>query len=72
MTCPITTKCPFLPRRDPERGSVVIFVLGIILLAAFLITRLMDRAAVELAAESKATQRAGLRQEALSDRKSVV
>ena len=66
MTCPITTKCPLLPRRDPERGSVVIFVLGIILLAAFLITRLMDRAAVELAAESKATQRAGLRQEALS------
>lgn len=52
--------------RDPRRGSVVIFVLGIILLAAFLITRLMDRASVELAAESKAAKRADLRQEALS------
>lgn len=49
-----------------RRGSVVIFVLGIILLAAFLITRLMDRASVELATESKATSRAGLRREALS------
>jgi hypothetical protein len=53
-------------RSRRSRGSVVIFVLGIILLAAFLITRLMDRAAVELAAESKATKRADLRQEAFS------
>lgn len=53
-------------RGDPRRGSVVIFVLGIILLAAFLITRLMDRAAVDLAAESKVTKRAELRQEAFS------
>ncbi len=53
-------------RRNPQRGSVVIFVLGIILLAAFLITRLMDRAAVELATESKAAKRADLRQEAFS------
>ncbi len=54
--------------RSPSnrRGSVVIFVLGIILLAAFLITRLMDRAAVELAAEAKASKRADLRQEAFS------
>jgi hypothetical protein len=49
-----------------HRGSVVVFVLGIILLAAFLITRLMDRAAVELAAESKASKRGDLRQEAFS------
>ena len=49
-----------------SRGSVIVFVLGIILLAAFLITRLMDRAAVDLAAESKAARRAGLRQEAVS------
>lgn len=49
-----------------RRGSVVVFVLGIILLASFLITKLMDRAAVELAAESKAAKRADLRQEALS------
>jgi hypothetical protein len=53
----------FVVRR---RGSVVVFVLGIILLAAFLITRLMDRAAVELAAESKASKRGDLRQEAFS------
>ena len=66
MTNRISRKSPLALRRDPARGSVVIFVLGIILLAAFLITRLMDRAAVELAAESKAAQRAGLRQEALS------
>lgn len=49
-----------------RRGSVIIFVLGIILLAAFLITRLMDRAAVELAAESKAAKRTDLRQESFS------
>ena len=52
--------------RHSRRGSVVIFVLGIILLAAFLITRLMDRAAVELAAEGKAAKRGDLRQEAVS------
>jgi Type II secretion system (T2SS), protein K len=51
---------------DARRGSVIIFVLGVILLTAFLLTRLMDRAAVELAAESKATHKAGMRQEAYS------
>jgi hypothetical protein len=56
----------FFSGRSRSRGSVVIFVLGIVMLAAFLITRLMDRAAVELAAESKATKRADLRQEAFS------
>lgn len=56
-----------LRRRSPGvRGSVVIFVLGIILLTAFLLTRLMDRAAVELAAENRAARRAELRQEATS------
>lgn len=55
---------PAFPAR--RRGSVVVFVLGIILLAAFLITRLMDRAAVDLAAESKAVKRTELRQEAFS------
>jgi type II secretory pathway component PulK len=53
-----------VPRR--ARGSVVIFVLGVILLATFLMTRLMDRAAVELAAENKAVRRSDLRQEAIS------
>ncbi|HEX2861754.1 MAG TPA: hypothetical protein VHN79_08940 [Lacunisphaera sp.] len=55
-----------LSAKTRRRGSVVVFVLGIIMLAVFLITRLMDRAAVELAAESKATKRADLRQEAFS------
>jgi len=66
MTRPVPSLGPRSSRRDPRRGSVVIFVLGLILLAAFLITRLMDRAAVDLAAESKASKRADLRQEALS------
>ena len=48
------------------RGSVIIFVLGVILLTSFLIVRLMDRAAVELAAESKASSKTGMRQEAAS------
>lgn len=52
--------------RNRRRGSVIIFVLGVILLTSFLITRLMDRAAVELAAESKASSRTGMRQEAYS------
>ena len=52
--------------RLAQRGSVIIFVLGVILLTSFLITRLMDRAAVELAAESKASSRTGMRQEAYS------
>ena len=52
--------------RAAQRGSVIIFVLGVILLTSFLITRLMDRAAVELAAESKASSRTGMRQEAYS------
>lgn len=51
---------------DPRRGSVIILVLGVILLTSFLLTRLMDRAAVELAAESKASSKTGLQQEAFS------
>jgi len=52
--------------REARRGSVIIFVLGVILLTSFLIVRLMDRAAVELAAESKASSKTALRQEASS------
>ncbi len=52
--------------RAAQRGSVIIFVLGVILLTAFFLTRLMDRAAVELAAESKASSRTAMRQEAYS------
>ncbi len=53
-----------LPR--PPRGSVILFVLGVILLTAFLLTRLIDRAGVELLAESKAASRTTLRDEAYS------
>jgi general secretion pathway protein K len=52
--------------REARRGSVIIFVLGVILLTSFLIVRLMDRAAVELAAESKASSKTAMRQEAYS------
>jgi len=66
MLATMTFSQNFPLRRHGCRGSVVIYVLGIILLASFLITRLMDRAAGELAAESKAAKRADLRQESLS------
>ena len=47
-----------------RRGSVILFVLGVILLTAFLLTRLIDRAQTELLAESKAANRANLRDQA--------
>lgn len=50
--------------RRLRRGSVILFVLGVILLTAFLLTRLMDRAETELLAESKAANRATLRDQA--------
>ncbi len=53
-----------LPRSP--RGSVILLVLGVILLAAFLMTKLMDRAATELQVESRAVLRASLRDEAYS------
>ena len=52
--------------RQPRRGSVVLFVLGVILLTSFLLTRLIDRAAGELLAETKAATRTALRDEAYS------
>ncbi|HKB58048.1 MAG TPA: hypothetical protein VKC51_10700 [Lacunisphaera sp.] len=55
----------FLPWH-PRRGSVILFVLGVILLTAFLLTRLIDRAGGELLAETKAASRAALRDEAYS------
>lgn len=62
----MTPRPPVPPSSRRDRGSVIIFVLGIILLVVFLLTRLMDRAAVELAAENKAVRRVELRQEAES------
>ena len=53
------------PRR-PRRGSVILFVLGVIFLTAFLLTRLIDRAGGELLAETKAASRTVLRDEAYS------
>lgn len=52
--------------RHPRRGSVILFVLGVILLTAFLLTRLIDRAGGELLAETKAASRTALRDEAYS------
>lgn len=52
--------CPPRPKYDPRqsrRGSVILFVLGIVFLAAFLLTRLIDRASGELLAETKAASR---------------
>jgi general secretion pathway protein K len=57
-------RCLF-PRRS-GRGSVILFVLGVILLTAFLLTRLIDRAQGELLAETKAANRATLRDQAYS------
>jgi hypothetical protein len=56
--------CP--PRRRSRRGSVILFVLGVIFLTAFLLTRFIDRAGGELLAEAKASSRAPLREEAYS------
>jgi len=50
--------------RRSRRGSVILFVLGVILLTAFLLTRLIDRAGTELLAETKAANRAALRDQA--------
>lgn len=50
--------------RAAERGSVILLVLGVILLTAFLLTRLMERASTELQAESRAARRGALREEA--------
>ncbi len=52
--------------RHRRRGSVILFVLGVILLTAFLLTRLIDRAGGELLAETKAASRTALRDEAYS------
>lgn len=64
----MSARLPFwfsLPRH-PRRGSVILFVLGVILLTAFLLTRLIDRAGGELLAETKAASRTTLRDEAYS------
>lgn len=54
-----------LPRpRAAERGSVILLVLGVILLTAFLLTRLMERAGTELQSETRAARRSALREEA--------
>jgi len=47
-----------------REGSVILFVLGVILLTAFLLTRLIDRAGTELLADTKAANRAALRDQA--------
>ncbi|HYC70703.1 MAG TPA: hypothetical protein VEB66_05820 [Opitutaceae bacterium] len=57
---------PSFPRRRPNRGSVILFVLGVILLTAFLLTQLIARAGSELLVESRAARLSELRAEAYS------
>lgn len=57
---------PFKSPRRHARGSVVIFVLGIILLTALLLTRFIERAQSELLAEARHAQLPALRGEAYS------
>jgi general secretion pathway protein K len=58
--------CPGGFLRRPQRGSVILFVLGVIFLTAFLLTRLIDRAGGELLAETKAASRTLERDQAYS------
>lgn len=44
-----------------RRGSVILFVLGVVLLAAFLLMHLVERAGSELLVESRATRETALR-----------
>jgi type II secretory pathway component PulK len=53
------------PRRR-RRGSVILFVLGVVFLTAFLLMRLVDRAGGELIAETKAASRTVQRDQAYS------
>lgn len=49
-----------------RRGSVILFVLGVVLLAAFLLSLLIARASSELLVESRAAREVSLRNEAYS------
>lgn len=53
-------------RIHSQRGSVILFVLGMVLLTAFMLTRFIDRAHTELLTEAKHGQKIPLRQEAYS------
>jgi general secretion pathway protein K len=60
---------PSNPVRAParrQRGSVILFVLGLILLTSLLLTRFIERANTELLAESRFAQLPALRDEAYS------
>jgi general secretion pathway protein K len=53
-------------KTDRQRGSVILFVLGLVLLTALLLTRFIERANTELLAESRFAQLPALRDEAYS------
>lgn len=57
---------PPQPRAQPERGSVILFVLGMILLTSFMLMRFIDRAHTELLTEARSGQQIPLRHEAYS------
>jgi len=52
--------------RSRQRGSVILFVLGMILLTSFLLTRFINRAHTELLTEARKSLEAPLRDEAYS------
>ncbi|MFZ9682670.1 MAG: hypothetical protein ACO3DQ_05625, partial [Cephaloticoccus sp.] len=54
------------PPYTQQRGSVILFVLGLILLTALLLTQFIDRAHTELLTEARRSQLAPLREEAYS------
>lgn len=54
------------PRLHSQRGSVILFVLGLILLTSFMLMRFIDRAHTELLTEAKHGQQVPLRHKAYS------
>ena len=55
-----------LSRTRSQRGSIILFVLGLILLTSFMLMRFIDRAHTELLTEAKHGQQVPLRHEAYS------
>lgn len=63
---PPTNSLRQLSRLRSQRGSVILFVLGLILLTSFMLMRFIDRAHTELLTEAKHGQQVPLRHEAYS------
>lgn len=65
MSRPTTQLCHSARARS-DRGSVILFVLGLVLLTSFMLMRFIDRAHTELLTEAKHGQQVPLRHEAYS------